>query len=337
MLGLDLGTSSLKLVELKQVKNNWTLQAVGIIVNPLGSLTPGNSEQRVLLIEAIKKLISETRVSQKKVRFGLAERAVYTRIIQLPVMSDAELASAIRWEAEQHVPIPLTQVQLDWTVIEKPEKGVKEGGMKVLLVAARREELNWIVGLLADTGLELTGIETTTLGLVRALTSDQDPPTLLMQLGASSTDFSVTVAGKLALTYSIPTAGTSLTRAVEQGLGLSVSQAEEYKRSYGLEESLLEGKVRGALLPVFDSIVAEAKKVLNSFLSSHRSSKVDRVLLSGGTALLPEIATYVTSQLGVSETIIADPFYGLSLSPEAIVPQARPVYTVAVGLAKGGE
>lgn len=335
ILGIDLGASSVKAVGLSPIKDGYELAGIGIVANPIGRIITTVADERTKLATAIKTAVQTTRVSTKKIRVGLAESQVFTRVIQLPVLSEAELASAIQWEAEQHIPVPLPEVQIDYSVISRPDKGVREGTMQVLLVAAKKTIIGQLVDLVHLTDLELVGIEPGLLGVSRALSGPKDPPTLIMHMGASSSDFIVISEGHISVTYSTPTGGASLSRAIEVGLGLSAVQAEQYKRAYGLTSGVVEDRVRGALLPVFQSIVSETRKVLNSFESNHQNKKIARVLLSGGTSLLPGITTELASELGVSEVIIGNPLSFIRTKPGIAIPQELPVYSVAVGLAKG--
>lgn len=337
VLGLDIGTTSLKLVGLRPAGQGHEVIGMAIAANPIGRIIADNNDQRVKLVTVIKDLVRGVPAAEKRLRVGLAESQVYTRVIQMPILSDSELASAIRWEAEQHVPVPIADVQLDYSVLSRPEKGIREGTMDVLLVAARRLTVGQVADLIELTSLELVGIETGLLAAIRALSSSADPPTLLIHIGASSSDFAVMSGGKLILTYSVPTAGSALTRSIELELGLPVAQAEQYKRSYGLSEKLLEGRVRSALLPVFTSIMQEAKKAINSYESTVRGNKIQRVILSGGGALLPGISADIAAELSVSEVIMGNPFYGMAMKNQLKLPAEYPVYSAAVGLAKGAK
>lgn len=333
-LGLDLGTTSFKLVELEKTRGGFLLKHIGIAQNPLGTVQTDSRGQRLSLAETIKKLISQTKTQQNRVRINLAENLAFTRIISLPVMSDAEVQSAMNWEAEEHIPVALDQVQMDWSVISRPQKGVKEGKMTILLIAARKTAVNQLIALVAETGLELAGIETTLTAAARAVVKSSDPPTLLIRLGAATCDFAVFSAGEIRLVHSTDTGGATFTRAIARDLSLSVPQAENYKRSYGLNSSLLEGKVKNSILPVFQYIIEEARKVVNSFESNEKGVKVDRAILSGGTALMPEFVANVAEALGISEVVLADPFADCLPEKNVIIPAEKPVYTVAVGLAK---
>lgn len=335
IIGLDLGTSSIKAVSLKKAGKSFQLRGINIAVNPIGRLISENNQEQQKLVSQILSVVKSLQPESNKVRVGLAESQVFTRVISVPVLSEAELASAIRWEAEQHIPIPLAEVQLDYLVLSRPQKGVKEGNMEVLLVAARQDTVGKLVDLMEQVGLEVIGIEPGLLAAARSLNLAADAAVLLANIGASSTDFAVLSEKHLALTYSIPTGGVALTRAIEVEFGLGILQAEEYKRAYGLDEKMLQGKVRNAIISIFRSIISEAKKAINAFESVKKGKKIDSVVLTGGGSLLPAIAGQVAIELGVSEVNLANPFSNLNVKPGIKFPLESPVYTVAVGLAEG--
>lgn len=334
-IGLDIGSSALKLVFLRSRKGTGELVAHVTVANPIGKMLPDTPEERVRMVTAIQSLFRPLRLfTLRKVRVGLSESVVFTRIMQSPALTDSELSSAIRWEAEQHIPIPLSEVYLDYTVLTRPEKGVKEGQMEILLVAAKQSIVSKLVDLVESTQLELVAIDTCLLSAVRALSAPHDPPTLVFHSGATSTDFAVVSDGRIALTHSISTAGASFTRAIESELSLPTAQAEQYKQAYGLKPKVLDGKVRNALTGLIRTVLSEAKHSTAAFESAHRGKRVQRVILSGGSALLPGLPKEVAKELGVSEVILGNPFSSLSVRTGLTFPQSPTIYSVAVGLGK---
>src|SRR3989339_1348179 len=176
-LGLDLGTTSFKLVELEKSRTGFLVTHIGIAPNPLGVVHVDSRDQRLRLAETIKKLVAQSKTKQNRVRINLAENQAFTRIISLPAMSDSELTSAMNWEAEEHIPVSLADVQIDWSVISRSPKGGGGAKMTVLLIAAKKQAVSQLIGLIAETGLELVGIETTLTAAVRALVKPADPAT----------------------------------------------------------------------------------------------------------------------------------------------------------------
>ena len=335
IIGLDIGTSSLKAVAVKATSKSFAVRNISIATNPIGRVLSDSPAEQDKLVAQIKTLIKNLQPVSNKIRVGLAENQVFTRVISVPVLSEAELSTAIRWEAEQHIPVPISEVQLDYTVLFRPAKGVKEGSMEVLLVAAKQETVNRLADMMSLAGMEVVGIEPGLLASSRYFSGSDGSPLLLANIGATTSDFAIISENRLNLTYSVPMAGVALTRAIESNLGLEVLQAEEYKRAYGIDPRLMEGKVRNALMPVFSAIMSEAKKAINAFESTKRSKKVQRVVLSGGSALMPGISTETANQLGVSEVILINPFQGLELSIGLKIPAEATVYSVAIGLAMG--
>lgn len=334
-IGLDIGSNALKLVFLRPRKERTELVAHEIVPNPIGKVLPDTPEERVRLVTAIQSLLRNPRLlTARKVRVGLPESIVFTRIMQSPLLTDSELASAIRWEAEQHIPIPLAEVYLDYTVLKRPEKGLKQGMMEILLVAAKQSIVSKLVDLVESTRLELVAIDTCLLSAVRALIGSQDPPTLVVCSGVTSTDFAVVSDGRVAVTHSISTAGASLTRAIESELSLSAAQAEQYKHAYGLKPKVLDEKVRKVLMGLVRTILLDAKQSITAFESSNRGKRVQRIVLSGGSALLPGLPNVVASELGASEVVLGNPFASLSIRTGLALPASPTIYAVAVGLAK---
>jgi len=136
LIGLDLGSFSIKVVCLSKHGKGYRLEAIGIALNPYGARPGGDDASQVKVAEAVKKLLSDTRLSSAKAMLALPESSVYTRVVEMPSLSDSELASAIHWEAEQYVPVPLDQVNIDYEVISRPDKSSEKEKMEIFLVAA---------------------------------------------------------------------------------------------------------------------------------------------------------------------------------------------------------
>jgi len=186
-------------------------------------------------------------------------------------------------------------------------------------------------------GLTVTAVETELVSLVRAL-APVDKVVLLVDFGARSTDLAIAKNGLLSFSRSIPTAGEAFTRAVAQSLGIEYQQAEQYKKTYGLSGKQLEGKIRGALDPVIRIVTDEIKKAIHFYQTEEKGEMPVSVILSGGTAGMPEVISALTKLLGL-EVVIGNAFGKVSVEPQAaksLAPYA-PLYAIAVGLALRGE
>ncbi len=333
--GLDIGSSSIKVVQSSLMGSKaYTVMSVGLAMNPAGSVDFTKPEICAKLSPAVKKLLSETKIRDKRVVVSVAESRIYSRIISLPVMSEAELSSAIKWEAEQFVPVPVAEVELDFSIVSQPIKGSGDNKMLVYLVAAPKKYLEAMVDFLVGMGLEPVAVESEMVAVSRALSfGDSQATSLIVHMGAMSSVLAIVDGPALTFSYVTELGGVALTRALAQALSLPLPQAEEYKRTYGLDATQLEGKVRTGLLLVLDQIVNEMRKAMEYHLSS-RKSHVTRIVLSGGGAYLPELPGYLSELFGGIEVVVADPFASGKPGHNVILPRERAVYSVSVGLSQ---
>lgn len=332
--GLDIGTSSIKVTQSSVTGGKvFAMQSSGLVVNPAGSIDFSSPVVADKLREAVKKLLSEAKIREKRVVVSIAESKVFSRILTMPSMSEAELSSAIKWEAEQFVPIPVSEVELDFSVLSTSIPG-EEKKMLVYLVAAPKKYLQSLVDFLTSLNLEPIAVESEMVAVSRALTFGTTPTTtLILHIGAMSSVLAIVDGNALTFSYVIDSGGVALTRALSQTLALPLPQAEEYKRTYGLDAAQLEGKVRAGLLIVLDNIVSEVRKAMEYHLSV-RKSQVTRIVLSGGGAYLPSLSSHLSEVFGGIEVLLADPFASAKQDKNVQIPRERAVYSVSVGLSQ---
>ncbi|OGE25626.1 hypothetical protein A3C32_02980 [Candidatus Daviesbacteria bacterium RIFCSPHIGHO2_02_FULL_41_14] len=333
--GLDIGSSVIKVVVIRHDKKPH-LMGFGSVKTP----TPGLSSDNDLDIEAVATavhgLLSSLDVPLDSVVAALPESKLFSRIIsELPLLSDDELASAIKYSAEEFVPLPIDQVELYWQVIERSKE---RNQTVVLAIAVPKRIQEKYLKVLEMAQVKLRALETEMIAATRVLISNNlAVPTLLIEFGASSTDMAVVSNGVILLTRSIATGGLTLTRALSSYLNLQPLQAEEYKKVYGVLENELQGKVAITLKPLINIISTEAQRTIQSFESKHPQSLIKRVVLSGGGAKLPGLMVYLAGRLGL-EAQEADPWGFLEKDPSIASRVATdPSYTIAVGLALRNE
>jgi len=332
-VGLDIGSKTIKVVELSPEGSSWRLRASGIV--GYKGVPPDqckDDKELAPLVEVLKKLYKEAKINSRDVSIALSESSVYTRIVKFPLLTDSELASAVRWEAEQYIPIPAAEAIIQHQVIERRENTTPPS-VDVLLVAAPRLVVERYVRAIEMAGLSLASVETELISLSRSLGVDGQS-VLVSDLGARSTDIAIVRNGKLVFSRSFPTGGEAFTRAVSQYLGIDQVQAEEYKRTYGLIQTQLEGKVRQSLEPVIHLVGDEMRKALHYYQSESKGDQVHSVILSGGSAGLPEVAAMLTQLLGV-EVVVGNPFSKITVDPGAVksLTGYAPFYSIACGLA----
>ncbi len=334
-VGLDIGFSSIKVVALSHQNLPPKLVSLGTIGVPQpGMLSDSDIELEAVAI-AIKKLLAAAKIENKEVIAALPESKVFTRVIDdLPYLSDQELPSAIRYASEEFIPLPITEVNLNWQVLSRPKE--KNGRTVVFVVASPKNVVNKYLKVFNMAGLKPQALETEIIASARSLVGNNpfSPTTLIMQMGSVTTDFAVVSKGLILLTRSISTGGWALTRAIAQQFSFELSQAEEYKKVYGLMPDQLEGKVFQALKGVVDIIVDETRRVVQAFQTKNSQNGIKRVVLAGGGAKLPGFVIYLANNLGL-EVQEADPWYFVAKDKSITgkLSAEGPLYSVAVGLA----
>ncbi|HEX7017369.1 MAG TPA: type IV pilus assembly protein PilM [Patescibacteria group bacterium] len=327
-LALDIGSYTIKALSAKPAAN-LKVERVVEIFNTTGIAVPTDDAQVEQLGNLIGTLIADHKLPTGEVRLALPEASVSTKVISIPRLSDAELASAIGWQAEQYIPIPPEELSLEYQVLYRPDKSATNEQMRVLLIGARKPMVEKYLSVFYGLGIEPKMVETQILSVVRSLGFEKtDPTTLVAHIGASSMVLSMVHEGELAFVFNHMGGGQSLTKSLEQSLGLTAEQAEQYKREYGLEDQQFQGKIKAALLPSVQALIQEMQKAIRFFINQYPTASVQRVLLSGGTAQLPGLAEVVTQALG-AEVLVAAPF----ATAQGTLPTTdHPSYSVCAGL-----
>jgi type IV pilus assembly protein PilM len=327
-VAIDVGTYTIKAIHAKPGKKPEIERTVEVF-NTAGISLPTDEASTEKLGQLIEALLSDHKLPRKDIRLALPEQAVSTKIISIPPLSDAELASAIGWQAEQHIPIPLEELALEYQVLSRPAKGDQNQNMQVLLIGARKKIVENYSDLFFNLGIEPTLLETQSIATIRSLQfTSEDATTMIVSIGAATMDMAVVRQGQLAFVYSHLNGGQLLTKTIEQQIGLDTEQSEQYKRTYGLDETQFEGKIRAALEPTVKIYLGEIMKAMQFFVNNHAGESVQRILLTGGTAQLPGLIQYITSALNV-EVLVAAPF----ATATGEIPQVNhPAFTVCMGL-----
>lgn len=334
--GLDIGSSSLKLVELKDDRGKG--KVLSIFANsPLSrpvNISAESEEELKELSAVIKEFVSSLSLSTNKVVVALPESQIFTRVVSFPKMNEKELASSMQYEAQQYIPVSLSEVSLDYQIIENA--GDSGSQMEVLIIAAPKSLVAKYLHIVQAASLEIVGMETETIAVARSLVADfKTPTTMIVNIGASTTDLSAVSLSSVRFTRSISTGGTAMARAVSQGLGFDLSQADEYKKTYGMDANQLEGKIMQAIKPIFDVITDEIKRSIAFYNSHHKEDKIKRVVVCGGTASLPGAIVYIASSLDL-EVELGNPWSRVFIPerfPRQELEESGPSFAVAVGLA----
>lgn len=336
-VGIDIGASSIKAVALSLKEKPPRLISLGQVTSPQPGIISDSDLDLEAVASAIKNLIAQLKPPERKVVIALPESRIFTRVIyDLPYLTDDELGQAIRYAAEEFVPMPIQQVNLNYQIIfRSPQKGPQSRTV-VFIVASPKNIVEKYLRVMNMAEVKPIAIETELIAASRALVGSNpfSPVTLIIQLGATTTDFAIVSDGLILLTRSISTGAIALTRSIAQSFNFELIQAEEYKKVYGLLEDQLEGKLYQVLKPIIDVILSEARRVIQSHEIQNPQKAVKRVVLTGGGAKLPGLVVYLANSLGL-EVQEADPWFSINKDPNLktkLVADA-PLYTIAVGLA----
>jgi len=333
-IGLDIGSHSIKLIELAKEGNQVALLAAGSMPTPPKSLSSSLQSDVESLAVAVKQLMRDTGAKSRDVNIALPESKVFTRVIEVPQLSPRELTSAIKWEAEQYIPLPLDQVNLDYTIL-RDGKTTGTNKMEVLLVAAPKTLIDRYLTIVELSGLHAAGAETEIIATSRAVARSM--PTvktiMIVSLGSQTTDIAIIKNGTLTFTYSVSAGGEAITRSIAQSLDFNLTQAEEYKRTYGLQADKLEGKIIAAAKPIMDTIVNEMKRAVAFYEEKNKDQPIETIMLGGGTSRLPGMIIYLAQAMNY-EVQLVNPWIGIVREPRFNVLQNEgPNFCIAVGLA----
>lgn len=325
---LDIGSHSIKVVVTKSNKQR-TIEKALEVSNPLGLIIPQTDREVAQFTELMANVFHDYKLSQSDVRLSLPEYMVSCKVIEVPMLTDAELASAVGWQAEQVIPIPKDDLSLQYQVLWKPDNKQPEAKMKVLLVGAKRSLVERLNNVFLDLGIEASLLETQLFALIRSLDiHDDDPESIILQMGASSSDIAVVANGLFAFSFSSKNGSQLLNAAIAQSFNLDDAQAESYKCQYGLNPNELEGKLFQVLRPMLDGLVQDLQKTMRFFSQTHPGQTIKRIVTAGGPAAMIGLNEHLSQSLGV-EVVTCAPF----AQAHGQVPQQNQLsFAVSMGL-----
>jgi len=342
-LGIDIGTSFVKMVEVSRFGNRRKLESYGSLpASVLYDKKFRTFEKSSLLFSskdiarAITAIMEEAQIKTRQAIFSIPDFSTFFTNFELPPMSKEELQQAVRYEARQHIPLPLGEVTLDWQVIEGKTADERKTNLKILLVAVPNEVINQYREIASASNLELFALEAEAFSLFRSLVGEDEKGNVaIIDIGAQSTTCNIVENKVLKISHSFDMGGNELAKIISKGLNLEYSEAEDLKNKYGISGGEKE-EVKQVLLPLIDVILLEVQKIFDNFYRQG-GKEVEKVILAGGIALLPGLKEYFAQTLK-KETEIANPFSNLFYPPilEDTLKEMGPSYSIAVGTALRG-
>ncbi len=341
-LGIDIGTASIKIVELENKNNRFALKNYGLF-EMKGNKTASNTqttqsdEQSILklpdseIIWGIKEVLSKSKISGRDVIASIPAFSTFATVIQMPYLSEDELAKAIPFEARKYVPIPLEEVVLDWSIIGVTGEGARPT-VEVFLAAVPKAETSRYQSIMAGAGLNLKALELENSALIRALLGNDLAPTAIINIGGRSTSIVIVSKGYERLSHNYEVGGFEITKSISRSLNISIEKADELKKRLGLKPTD-ENIINEAMSALVDMMAFETKKTIDSFENS-RNEKVARVLLVGGMVNMPNFLNYFKQKLG--RDIFAGNAFARIVYPQGLTPsigELASTFAVAAGLA----
>jgi len=338
LLGLDISSSTVKLLELSCSGGQYRVESYGVEPLPPNAVVEKNITDVEAVGQAIKRLVTREKASAKNAAVSVAGSAVITKVIQLDAsLSEDDMEFQIRLEADQYIPYPLEEVAIDFEVQGPVEDNPEQA--EVLIVACRTENVDMREAALEAAGLIAKVVDVEAYAMERAFTliehqldnSEEHQTIAIVDVGATMTTLSVLDAGQTIYTREQFFGGKQLTEEIQRRYGLSFEEAGLTKKQGGLPDDY-ESEV---LEPFKDAVVQQVSRSLQFFFSSSQFNDVDCIVLAGGTASLPGVRELVEEKVGTS-TVVANPFSTMSLASKvsaSALSDDAPALMIACGLA----
>lgn len=339
-IGLDIGSSSVKLVHLKGSKRGYVLEAFGLAPLPPEAIIDGALMNSSAVVEAIKELYAQAKIKTKQVAIAISGHSVIIKKISLPQMSREELEESIQWEAEQHIPFDVKDVEIDVEVLSEGDE--ISGQMEVLLVAAKKDMINDYTAVVADAGLTPVVCDVASFAVQNCFEINYELPTdetvVLINAGASVVNINVVANGITTFTRDITMGGNQFTEEIQKQLNVSYDEAEKLKIGGDSTEldSVIPQEVERVLQGVADQMAGEIQRSLDFYAATAADSRIARVYLAGGTAKIPALFKTIEQRVGVPVEIM-NPFKTIEIDNRRFDPahmmEIAPAAAVGVGLA----
>jgi type IV pilus assembly protein PilM len=333
LFGLDIGSNSVKVMQIEEHNGKQIVRGYGVAGFDSKAIKDGVVVDFKLLAAAINDLFSNNiigEINTRRVAMSIPANKTYTRAMNLPDIQDSELMQAVRTEAEQYIPMPIDELYIDYSLIERNEKGVE-----LLAVASPKKIVDSYLMLVRMLGLEPMAFDTTILAAGRLFNKEidySDVPTVLIDFGAGSAD--ITVHDKtIIVTGTIPGGGDLFTEMIAKKLGITHQEAHIVKTKYGLSKSKKQDEITNALQPKLDLLVKEIRRMIRYHEERSASKeKIEQVITMGGGANMPGLSDYLTNALRLPVRT-CNPWQRLTLGrlqPPSEVEKS--VYVTAAGL-----
>jgi type IV pilus assembly protein PilM len=337
LIGIDIGSSSVKMVHLKEAKGGYQLAGLGLAMLPAEAIVDNAIMDSGSIVEVVKGLVESQKLKTKNVATSISGHSVIIRKIQLPIMTEEEMEASIQWEAEQYIPFEISEVNLDFEILGPDANDASL--MNVILVAAKKDFVNDYVALFKECGLNPQVVDIDCFAVENVYDvnygSNADEIVALIDMGASSMNVNVLRGGMSVFTRDIQVGGNAYNEEIQKRLGLNNEDAEIVKLGGEVADVTAEA-VTEVMEDATESLTQEVQRSIDFFSATSADEKVQKVFITGGVSKVPSVRTSLENRLGV-EVHVIDPWRQIAFSEKDFdleyLQAMGPVYTVAAGLA----
>lgn len=337
-IGLDIGSSSVKLLELQETKNGYQLKNVGIGFLPPGTIVDGALKDQGAVTNIIKNLVSNLDIKTKNVATSVSGHSVIVKNISLPVMTENELEESIKWEAEQYIPFEIDDVNIDFQILgENPED---KSQMNILLVAAKQDFINDYTKVIKEAGLNTVVMDVDFFALENMFEINypynEDEVIALVDIGASILNMDVLKNGVSVFTRALSIGGNKITAEIQKRKGISYEEAEALKIG-GQTKGINYSEIKDIVEEVSLSLATEIQRSLDFFWATFPDEHINKIYLSGGCSKSIELKRLIEDRVVDIPVEVVNPFAGINYSEKAFdseyLEYIAPFMAVGVGLA----
>lgn len=339
-VGLDIGSSAVKLVELKSVSkgdSKWRLVNLGVVPLSPEVIVDGSIMDSTFVVDAITQLFGESKIKSSDVAIAVSGHSVIIKKITMAKMSDDELSESIRWEAESYIPFDIDDVYLDYQILDDGDRG--DGNMDVLLVAAKKEKVGEYVSVVQQSGKNPVVVDVDSFALQNALLANYELSdlhiTAVVNIGSSVMNINIMQGQDSVFWRDISFGGNIYTDAIQKELGVDFETAETLKRGEPSGGVSFE-QVIPILQSVTNDLGVEVQKTFDFFKATTSADKINRIFLTGGGSKILNLDTYLSERFGANVEML-NPFQSISYNEKQFNPQLihdlRASAAIAVGLA----
>jgi type IV pilus assembly protein PilM len=334
-IGVDIGTSSIKIVELANQRGTPRLVTYGYIEGLEEIKEIGSEKVQKKVSDIIKKICEKSKVQSKKVIGVLPNYSAFHSIVSIPAgLKKDDFVLAIKAAAKKVISLPLEEVYLDWKLLEEPSTKTsdgKEGNIKVLIIAAPKGLVKGYIEIFKNSGLNLINLETEGFALIRSLIGEDKSDIMILDIGFSTTEITISCKGMPLFTRGINIGGDNFTKIIGNSLGLDYFAAEKLKKDVGMSKGKEYPEIASRLI---GPIINEINFSFREFSMENEGAQIDKIVLTGGGARMKGLDSYLEENLN-KNIVVGDPWskiiYPMELRP--VLKDLAMFFSISIGVA----